>query len=626
MIGHDRFLGRNLSSMEHGQSTLEELRALVAADGRPAWIRAVVANIVESPGRTLVAHVVVGPHPESWKARVWRYESCTFVEGAITSTQLAESLDSETPIRLLVGSETLEFQVSPFNSSWQHKPSLAPYDQPQVRYPSRVYSLRLANSETMNAPTDFLVGQDDVRSFSVFSVAFDSFFRGGTPATGSSNPLLGEMTIRVVDERARIEGVQRVDDRLEVHVAGSSLVGTLLEFSSQSHSEMKDVASPRNVNFDLPGNELPRDSWIWLKKDGVWLDYRHLQPWGAYMSPDVELGTEEPETPSVESSAMQTSGARWLRDRAVTSTNRALSFYVNGDVRDFLIYAGQAIELMCKALLAEQNLAFLAPDGQFSAAVSLWKFRDDIEKLPPGTKTVGAVDAFKRLVNVHPAMEELRTGVTDILAQRNGEIHLGVIDETLRVRTFSSFVKASNVLLGVSAEEFDQFWSPHNELVRTVLDDQAKEVKREVQLKISAAIERFKNIQSLPQEQREALLLVISNQRPELEFEEVELVCPACKSAAIATGVNEVEVGEVSVNRDGTIEGVESWLDFTPFSVTCQYCGLHLDNRAELAAAGIDSSWVNNDENVKRAILEIGPSIYEYLDLSDYENSYNDEQ
>jgi hypothetical protein len=611
--------------MELGQSTLDELRTLVASDERATWIRAVAANVDGSPGRALVAHVIVGPHPESWRPRIWHYESCTFVEGAITSAQLVESMSSESSMNLLIGSETLEFQVSPFNASWQHKPSLAPYDQPQVPYPSRVYTLRLANSETMNAPSDFLVGQGDVRSFSIFSVAFDEFFRGGTPASGSTNPLLGEMSIRIVDERARIEGVQRVDDHLEVRVAGSSLFGALLEFSSQLHSEMKHVTGPAIVNFDLPGNEVPRESWIWLKKDGDWLDYRHLQPWGAYMSPDVDLGTEDLGISSVANVTTQTPGARWLRDRAVSSTNRALSFYVNGDIRDFLLFAGQAIELACKALLADQNLAFLAPERSFSAALTLWKFRDDIERLPTGTPTIGPKEAFQRLVTLHPAMEELRSGVTELLAQRNGEVHLGVIDATTQGRTIVSFVKAMNLLLSVSEEEFDQFWSPHNELVKTILDDNAMQVQRAVQLKISAAIEQFKVIQTLPSEQRDAVLSMISNQRLELEIDEAEVKCPACKSVALASGANEVEVGDVSVRRDGTIEGVESWITFTPLSLKCQYCGLHLENRAELVAAGIESSWINDDEDVKQAIMEIGPSVYEYLDLSDYEVNEDDE-
>jgi hypothetical protein len=611
--------------MEYGQSTLDELRTLVAADDRPTWFRAVAANVDGSSGRTLVAHVIVGPHPEGLRPRVWRYQSCIFVEGVITTKQLVETLSSDTPVNLSIGSESLEIQMSHFNASWQHKSSLAPYDQPQVPYPSDVYSLHLANSETMNAPADFLVGQRDVRSFPVFSAAFDEFFHGETPASGSRNTLLGEMTIRIIDERARIEGVQRVEDHLEVRVAGSSLVGTLIEFSSQSHSEIKQIAGPGIVSLELPANELPRDSWIWLKENGDWLDYRHLQPWGAYMAPDVELGTEDLGVSSVASATLQTSGASWLKERAVSSTSRALSFYVNGDIRDFLIFAGQAIELACKALLAEQNLAFLAPERPFSAAVALWKFRDDIERLPTGTQTIGPSKAFERLVTLHPAMKELQIGVDELLAQRNGEVHLGVIDETMRVRTFFSFVKATNLLLGVSEVDFDQFWSPHNELVKAILDDQAKEVRRAVQLKISAAIEKFKIIQSLPQEQRDAFLSVITNQRPELEIEEAEVKCPACKSVALASGVNEVEVGEVSVHRDGTIEGVESWLEFTPFSMSCQYCGLQLENRAELSAAGIEGSWVNHDEDVKQAIFAIGTSAYEHLAIGEYDVNDDEE-
>jgi hypothetical protein len=610
--------------VEHGQSTLEELRRLVETDARAAWIRAVAANVAASPSSTLVAHAIVGPHPESWRPRVWRYESCTFVEGPISNAQLVEILNSDVPVSLSINSETLAFQASLFNSIWQHKPSFAPHDQPQVPYPSRVHTLHLANSEKMSAPTDFLVGQGDVRSFSVFTTAFDEFFRGGKPVTGSMNPQLGEMSIRIIDEQARIEGVERVGDQLEVHIAGSSLTATTLEFSSQSHSEMRNVAGLESVLFDLPANELPRDSWLWLKKNGDWLDYRHLQPLGGYVSPDVELDTEEHGALSVENITTQTPSARWLRDRAISSTIRALSLYVNDELRDFPMFAGHAIELACKALLADQNLAFLAPERSFPVTLTLWKFRDDIERLPTGTPTIGAKVAFQRLTDLHPAMEELRSGVTELLAQRNGEVHLGVIDATTQNRTIVSFVKAMNVLLGISDEEFDAFWSPHSELVRSILDDNAKQVQRAVQLKISAAIEQFKVIQSLPLGHRDAVVSVISSQQSEPEIDEATVKCPACQSIALATGANELEVGDVSVHRDGTIEGVESWLEFTPLSLRCPYCGLHLENRAELAAAGIESSWINDDEEVKQAIMQIDPSIYEYVDISDYEDNVDE--
>ena len=257
----------------------------------------------------------------------------------------------------------------------------------------------------------------------------------------------------------------------------------------------------------------------------------------------------------------------------------------------------------------------------FSTTLALWKFRDDIERLPTGTPTIGAKEAFQRLTVLHPAMEELRSGVTELLAQRNGEVHLGVIDATIQSRTIVSFVKAMNALLGVSQDEFDEFWSPHSELVRTILDDNAKQVQRAVQLKISAAKEQFKVIQSLPPGQREAVVSVISGQQLEPEMDEAPVKCPACGSAALATGANELEVGEVSVHRDGSIEGVESSLEFTPLSLKCPYCGLHLENRAELVAAGVESSWINDNEEVKQAFMDVGPSVYENLDLSDFRDN-----
>ena len=611
--------------MEHGQSTLDELRSCIEIDGRPSWFRGVALTTADGPSQVLVARVVVGPRPEHWKMRVWKYESCVFVEGEMSSSKLCEALASEHPQTLEIGGAALTFQPSPSNFSWLHRPSMAPYDEPKMSFPSRVYSLRLANAERMNAPSNFLVGQGDVRSYAVFSIAFDSFFHGESPATGSQNPLMGELSIRIVDERARIVGVSRTSDRLEIQVAGTSLESAIIEFSSPTHCAMKRAVEASVVSFDLPLGEIPRDSWIWLKADSDWLDYRSLQSWGGFVSPDVILVTEDEGNAQLDRRALQIDSALWLKERAVTSSRKALSLYVGEEIRDFVLFAGHAIEIACKALLAEQNLAFLAPDGNFRSAVALWTSRSDMETLPNGTPTVGARAAFERLVILHPAMNELRPGVVELLQQRNGEVHLGLIDATLQRRVFAAFLKSMNLLLDIADSELNEFWRPHGDLVRTILDESAKQVQQSVQLKVSAAKEQFKVIESLPVEQRDALVKVIAGQRPEVEIDEAEVECPACRSTAIATGANELEVGEVTVGREGSIDGVETWLRFTPLSLKCPFCGLRLENRAELSAAGIPGSWVNENEEIKQAFLEVDPSVEEYLDSVDYGNGDSDD-
>ena len=338
------------------------------------------------------------------------------------------------------------------------------------------------------------------------------------------------------------------------------------------------------------------------------------------MNPDIDSDSSE------EQRATQTPAARWLKDRAIDSTDRALSMYTNGKIRDFFLFAGQAIELACKALLADKNIAFLAPikDSKFLAC-DLWKFRNHIEKLPAGVTTIGAKDAIGRLVKMNPFMRELQDrGVTELFAQRNSEVHLGIIDPITNKKAVTSFVKAMNLLFDISEKDFDWFWAPHDKFVRTLVDDNTTQIQLAVQLKISAAIERFQVIQLLPSEQRDAILLMI---QPELEIDKAAVKCPACHSVAIASGTNEIEVGDVSAHRDGTIEGIESWLEFTPFSLLCPYCGLPLENRAELEAAGIESSWIHDDENVKEAVFDaVYRSAYQHLDFDKYEDSYDDEQ
>jgi len=201
---------------------------------------------------------------------------------------------------------------------------------------------------------------------------------------------------------------------------------------------------------------------------------------------------------------------------------------------------------------------------------------------------------------MQPTLESLESGVSELLEHRNGEAHMGVIDATLQQRAFVSLLQAFNALLDCDQE----FWAPHSDLVRVTLDRNAERIQQSVHLKLSRARERFTVIAALSVEQREALLAIISTRASEHSLEETTVECPACKSLAVALGSNRLEYGSAEFGKEGEVEGVPSWLLFSPLSLKCEACGLELDNPTELEAAGIGESWLNEDAALLQAFLD----------------------
>ncbi|MEV6410476.1 ATP-binding protein [Kribbella sp. NPDC051718] len=65
---------------------------------------------------------------------------------------------------------------------------------------------------------------------------------------------------------------------MTVDVRGSELAGTSLELFSPSASARGtiELAAAETVSFPLPHGLPLSDTWLWLKADGEWLDYRSL--------------------------------------------------------------------------------------------------------------------------------------------------------------------------------------------------------------------------------------------------------------------------------------------------------------------------------------------------------------
>jgi len=377
-------------TMDQGITDLNRLRALLVATKRRAWVRAVGAPASPGCAHLLFAFVIVGPEPERWRSEEWVYEQCVFASSAITTKELVLILTPGEPKELALGSVRMQVEIGDASFSWLRKPSQAVYDDLQFQWPTTLFTPGLAVQGQVQAPGSFLVGQGDAPSFPVFSGAFQAFFYGNYVVSGTQNPSLGQMSIRIVDERARIQRVRPREADQDVWIGGHALRGTRLEFNSATTRAMLEPTRPGRLSFQIPQGDMPSDAWLWLKQGQNWLDFRSLREWGGRTSPVADVARiEAPVAQSGKLSHAKKDGVAWLRERATTYARRALAAYVSQEYHDFFLFAGLAVELAIKSRLAEENLMFLAPAQNFAATLALWNARGDVVRLPPGTRTIG---------------------------------------------------------------------------------------------------------------------------------------------------------------------------------------------------------------------------------------------
>jgi hypothetical protein len=288
--------------MDNSTADLEALRSAIAGRCRSAWVRVVVAPVGDEPSRLLALRALVGPKPDGWEDRCWRYGQCTFVASRITVRRFARWFDGgEQDITLGALSTTIDIADGGFSS--MHVPSLARYSNTSLPWPSVLYTPPFSSGTHVNHPQGYLVGDGSTPSFPAFGSAYNAFFFDDFALSGVGNPQL-DVAVHVVDGRARIRRVRIRPASVDVWLGGSALAGTCLELNGAEYRTTLDVGGNR-ASIPLPEG-LPSDAWLWLKSGAEWLDFRPLSPWGGALSPDIKI--DFPPDPAVELGKLATRG------------------------------------------------------------------------------------------------------------------------------------------------------------------------------------------------------------------------------------------------------------------------------------------------------------------------------
>lgn len=290
--------------------------------------------------------------------------------------------------------------------------------------------------------------------------------------------------------------------------------------------------------------------------------------------------------------------ARSLAEAATRYAHRAVASYIRGDYEDFYLSAGIALEQAMKARLARANVAFIAPDRHFRSALALWQTRDDVSKLPIGTRTIGGSEALERVKELEPGFDRHVESVRQVLRFRNGEAHLGAPGSSEHRRVFSDFARALTSLLRVAPAEF---WGEHNNLIELAVDDSTAAVAREVAEKMSRATLTFRQrFDHLGEEQRTTLLDLAAH-HADRQANDALLVweCPGCgHESALLSGENFVEFDVEWDHRDRVQVDASPFIEFRGHFLDCALCDLELDGLEELEAAGMDPVFPNDEADL----------------------------
>jgi Schlafen, AlbA_2 len=284
--------------VESGSGALADLLASLPAIDGEVFIRAAVRT-----GSHAVWHVdaVVAPsaEPPGWQPQVWEYDEGTFIAARASSRALAAALDPDDAQVLSLGGYDLTFPVLHKQVPWQHKPSRARYDSVALPWPATIFQPWIQDRPGgEQLPQGYVIG-DDCPSFPSYQAAFGAFFYGDFAGTPGGQLPSSFGAVRVVDSRAWLEKVRITPAALQVHVAGSDVVGARVELNGATYRADARVTESGQVSLPLPDG-LPPGAWLYLSRDRQWLDYRAI---GEYRAPaeldhagvEVEIA-EDPES------------------------------------------------------------------------------------------------------------------------------------------------------------------------------------------------------------------------------------------------------------------------------------------------------------------------------------------
>lgn len=285
--------------MDQGAMDVTEAANKLSGD---VWARALISGTAD---RWTLRHLraVAGTEPAAWPEQDWIYADVGLVRGILPAQSLQAVLATETE-KLTFGGVEVEVPALQAQVSWHRRSSFEQHDRERLKVPTFDLQVSAAQpNQHQLSSSGYLVGRD-CPSFPDVQYAYRAFFEGNFSLDAGMSLPNELMNVRIVNREGWIGPIRVSPIRIDVDICGDALKGSSLEYFSSDERRTKPVDAPGTVSFPLPDG-LPENSvWLWLKRDGDWLDYRALyRPWatpdqltaaGVHIEPPVDpLSTVE---------------------------------------------------------------------------------------------------------------------------------------------------------------------------------------------------------------------------------------------------------------------------------------------------------------------------------------------
>jgi hypothetical protein len=284
-------------------------------------------------------------------------------------------------------------------------------------------------------------------------------------------------------------------------------------------------------------------------------------------------------------------------DSAEEFARSALEAHHARRFRRLAVDAATCLEHLAKACLARRSPALLTElrsEANFASLLRLLGLTDGRPlrltdgKPPRQLRTVGlrdALDRVKAFVQSQAPDPDLKT-LVDV---RDGTVHAAQSEE-LEERLVVAFVLHADAFLADLGRDRAEFWGGHLGVVDALVTEAADRTAREVAVRIAGArADLGRRYDDAPAEVLQLVRQLAGAAK--LDSGERRQECPACESPGVAWGDHEVD-WDYERDAQGRHRATRGKVWFNASDFRCEICGLHLDDEAEFAAAGLEPRWL----------------------------------
>jgi|ERR1700722_12454317 len=278
-----------------------------------------------------------------------------------------------------------------------------------------------------------------------------------------------------------------------------------------------------------------------------------------------------------------------LLKQSAGAAQRGIRHYLDEEYDQFLIHAAHSLELVGKARLATIHPSLIV-DRDFDSLLHVCAAGKHAKRPPWNIKTITATEVLARCIQLHPGLRDFSGRLGLLAAYRNSAVHFGEIVAEEKEEIFNSFIAATSLITDEMGIKRTDFFGESAELVASRLDASLEKVNRDVAERLTRAVIMFKRrFSELDNAQLEVVLKSVEAGYPVDKYERRLIDCPACGKQGLISGTCDVD-WQADIDYDGSVSGAYAVVTMTASGFSCGFCGLTLDDAAELKAAGLSTT------------------------------------